>query len=266
MFTVDAFSKHLFQGNTCAVCILDDWFPDIMLQNIASQNLFSETAFIVQRDGMNPELRWFTVSEEVDFCGYGTLSAGAVYLTHVKPTAPEVIFETRKFGSVRAFRQGEVFQFEVSATPLAPMTSDTKVLAALPGASPQKMFQSQQGNLVIVYDREKDVAHMKPHFEDLMANGYYGYILTSPGQETDYTFRYFSPRKTNVWEDPVNGSSHAFLAPYWSDVLEKTSLKAQSASLRGGEVYATLKENGQVQIGGYVTLYAESLLHLPTLN
>ncbi|HSW77091.1 MAG TPA: PhzF family phenazine biosynthesis protein [Candidatus Saccharimonadales bacterium] len=262
MYIVDAFTDKLFRGNTCAVCIFPEWPDDKMLQNIALQNLFAETAFIVLRKDTNPELRWFTVSQEVDFCGYGTLSAGYVYLTHIMPKQSNVTFVTRRYGLLPVTRNDNFYQIEVPVKPPLEYIFNEDVYAALGGVRPETMVSSARGDLLIVYPRESDLRSIHPDFLRLMATGYYGYVLTSPGESADYSYRYFSPRMTNVWEDPVNGASQSVLAPFWAEKLGKSSLHGQAVSQRGGDVYCEYHGGNSVKIGGNVSPYLSGELTL----
>lgn len=254
IYTVDAFTDVPFRGNTCAACVLPDWPDDVVLQRIATQNMFSETAFIVERTA-GPELRWFSISQEVDFCGHGTLSAGYVYLTHVMPDLAEVTFTTRRYGLLPVKKDGALFQITVPVKLPTDSIFDEAVFAALGGPKPIEMVNSVRGDLLVVYASEADVGAVAPRFETLMACGYYGYVLTAPGENADYVYRYFSPRMPGVWEDPVNGASQSVLAPFWAGKLGKQNLHGQAASRRGGDIYCTYTSGETVTIGGKVTLY-----------
>lgn len=255
IFTVDAFTDVPFRGSTCAVCIFPEWPEDTLLQRIAVQNQFAETAFIVPRAGANPELRWFTVSQEVDFCGYGTLSAGFVYLTHLAPTQAGVTFATRRYGSLPVEKISDLFQIEVPVKKPTETLFDDAVFAALGGPRPEAMVDSERRDLLVLYRNEAEVRSVAPKFKELMATGYYGYALTSPGDKADFAYRYFSPRMTNVWEDPVNGASLSVFAPFWCEKLQKTALHGQAVSARGGDVYCEYSGGPTLKIGGRVSPY-----------
>lgn len=262
MYIVDAFTNMPFKGNTCAVCIFPEWPDDVTLQNIARQNLFAETAFIVPHNENYPELRWFTVSQEVDFCGYGTLSAGYVYLTSIATKQSHVTFSTRNYGLLPVTRNDDFYQIEVPVTLPREQLFNDDVYAALGGAHPETMLNSERGDLLVVYSKEVDIRVIVPDFLKLMETGYYGYILTSQGDSADYTYRYFSPRMTNVWEDPVNGGSQSVLAPFWANKLRKSKLHGQAASQRGGDIYCEYNEGNTVKIGGSVSPYLKGELTL----
>lgn len=262
IYTVDAFTDQSFRGNTCAVCIFPEWPDDNLLQNIAKQNLFAETAFIVPRVDAYPELCWFTVSQEVDFCGYGTLSAGYVYLTHIAPKESDVTFITRRYGLLPVTRDDSFYQIEVPIKPPLETLFNEDVYAALGGIRPETMVNSSRGDLLVVYQKESDIRSINPDFPKLMATGYYGYVLTSIGESADFSYRYFSPRMTNVWEDPVNGASLSVLAPFWTQKLGKSSLHGQAASQRGGDIYCEYGGRETVKIGGKVSPYLKGELIL----
>lgn len=255
IYTVDAFTDRLFRGNTCAVCVLETWPDDALLQKIATQNLCAETAFIVPREGDYPELRWFTVSQEVTFCGYGTLSAGYVYLTYVMPDLRNVTFATRHYGLLPVQKQGERFEIEVPVKRSLEEHFDEAVYAALGGPRPEVIMKTERGDLLVVYPTEADVVAVRPDFGALIACGYYGYVLTAPGEVADYVYRYFSPRMPGVWEDPVNGASQSVLAPYWAKKLSKQQLYSQAVSSRGGDIYCTYEGGERVRIAGQVVPY-----------
>ena len=264
MYVVDAFSDKIFSGNTCAVCIFSEWPDDSVLQNIAKQNLFAETAFIVAGDDNVPELRWFTVSQEVDFCGYGTVSAGYVYLNFLSRDQKDVVFQTRNYGQLKVENRDGIYQIETSAKKLVSNEFIEDVCKALGGIRPKAMIKSERDDLIVVYSKESDVLSIAPDFNALMACGYYGYILTSLGDSSDYSYRYISPRMPNVWEDPVNGSSQSSLVPYWAEQLNKNELHGRAVSQRGGNIYAEYKRDDSIVIiGGHVSLYAKSQILLP---
>jgi PhzF family phenazine biosynthesis protein len=262
IFTVDAFTDQSFRGNTCAVCIFHEWPDDLVLQGIAAQNLFAETAFIVPHENGDPELRWFTVSQEVDFCGYGTLSAGYVYLTYIAPSQTDVTFTTRRYGPIPVKNNHGFFQIEVPVKPPLKEIFDNAVFAALGGPRPETMITSTRNDLLVVYRNETDVRSVAPDFAALMANPYYGFVLTGPGDRAHYAFRYFSPRMTNVWEDPVNGASQSVLAPYWAARLGQAELHGRAVSLRGGDVYCEYSGGDTVKIGGRVMPYLQGEIQL----
>ena len=255
IYTVDAFTDTLFCGNTCAVCLFPGWPEDQILQNVAAQNLFAETAFINLSSKPHPELRWFTVSQEVGFCGYGTLSAGYVYLNHINPNLQKITFSTRHYGLVPVKKRDNLYTIEVHVKKLQEPLFDEAVHESLGGTRPLTMIKSERGDLIILYANELDLIAISPDFPSLMKNHYHGYVLTSPSKSADYAYRYFSPRMPNVWEDPVNGASQSALAPYWVDRLGKSKVHGQAASRRGGDVYCEFKGGSTLEIGGKVAPY-----------
>lgn len=262
-FTVNAFAQGPFTGNTCVVCIFDQWPDDGTLLKMAQTHLVAETAFICHTPGSPPELRWFTTSTEVDFCGYGTLSAGYVYLKHLSPGENSITFKTRNYGDLPVTRKTDRFEIEVPIKkPIAEIFDDA-VYGSLSGPRPQKMMTSERGDLLIAYSNESEVRSITPDYVRLMSRehaghkNYFGYILTAPGQDgTDFVYRYFSPRMPGVWEDPVNGASLSVSGPYWSTKLNKKILKGSAVSARGGWVFCDLSKPDKIYIGGYVDLYA----------
>lgn len=265
MHIVDVFSRRSFGGSTCAVCLLPDWLPDALLLSIARQNLFAETAFVVPTANPDkPELRWFTVSTEVAFCGYGTLAAGFVCLARGSPSRPGIVFATRQYGDIPVRRHNGLY--ELAVPPRLPLseTSDDAVRSGLGAPEAGVMLATARNDLLIRYGSEAEIRAVAPDFARLMANPYFGYILTAPGDSADYAYRYFSPRLTNIWEDPANGASQSTLAPYWYQQLGKTALTGHAVSTRGGEVFCRYNpaEDDQVHIGGHITPYCNGQLTL----
>lgn len=264
MYTVDAFASKPFQGNTCAVCILEEWLPNETLQNIAQQNLFAETAFILTGSLPEPKLRWFSASQEVDFCGHGSLSAAFVYLNYIEKTKLRVTFSTKNNEEILVRKNNNLFTIHVPAKTIVNESfTDQNVLEALNTKATPKLLKTERGDLLIIYDSEDDILSARPNFTKLMDCGYYGYILTSPSSKADYAYRYFSPRMTNSWEDPVNGASQTILAPYWSKKLEKEELHGVALSKRGGKLFCKYNaEQNEVFIGGEVCLYQKGTIYI----
>lgn len=254
-YRVNAFSSETAQGNPCAVCIYTEWPDDNVLQAIAIENGLAETVFVKINETGNPELRWFTVSQEVEFCGYGTLSAAYAYLNHVNSNQDCVTFSIRnkKFKEISVQKHQGLFKMSVPAQPPLMEVFDEAVCRALGGTKPKTMYTTDRGDLLIVYD-DKSLNELKPNYQALVECGYYGYILTAPSDRSDYQTIYVSPRMTDVWVDPANGASQATLAVYWQATLNKNDLHGVSATTTGGDFYCQYEpQSSQVYIGGRVT-------------
>ena len=254
-FQVDAFTHRLFAGNPAGVCLLEAWLPDGTLQSIAAENNQSETAFLVPReDGY--DLRWFTPATEVDLCGHATLAAAHVLFRHRGLEGDEVKFQT-KSGELAVTRRGEVLVLDFPSTPAVacdPPGALVKGLGKLP------VFTAKSRDYLAVYESEEDVRGLKPDFAELARLDCLGVIATAPGMECDFVSRFFAP-SAGVNEDPVTGSAHCTLAPYWAEQAGRPELTARQVSRRGGELSCLLKE-GRVIISGRARTYLTGTLHL----
>ena len=256
LYQVDAFTSRLFGGNPAAVCPLTEWLPDATMQAIAAENNLAETAFFVpQGDGYL--LRWFTPTVEVDLCGHATLASGYVVTRILAPERRSVIFDTLKAGPLEVSREGDrlAMDFPAWAPELKP--ADPRVLAAL-GAPPVESFVAR-GRTLAVFDRAEEVAALRPDFAAMRLIEGADAIATAPGRDgVDFVSRYFAPNY-GVDEDPVTGSAHCVLAPYWAARLGKEQLTARQISARGGELTCTLRGD-RVTIAGHAVLYFEGTI------
>lgn len=243
MFQVDAFSEHVFGGNPAAVCPLDTWLDDAMLQAIAEENNLSETAFFVATDDAF-ELRWFTPLDEVDLCGHATLATAHVIFTHLSYNRPEITFQTRS-GELRVSRAESGYAMDFPAT-LPDATDAPKALIDGLGKQPQQLLAAF--DYVAVYASEDEVQSLSPDFAKLRELGLRGVVVTAPGKQVDFVSRCFFP-KLRVDEDPVTGSAHCELAPYWASQLGQNKFIAAQLSRRGGRIECEVKGDRVVLIG-----------------
>lgn len=260
LFQVDAFTSRLFCGNPAAVCPLSRWLEDGLLQNIALENTVSETAFFVPA-GRGYALRWFTPEREVDLCGHATLASAFVLWDRLGCQEPILHFETRS-GRLSVEREGEwlVMDFPLlEAGPCAPLPL---VLEGL-GRPPQELRcvrrSGRTGNYLAVYDSEEEVRALEPDMTRLKALEQ-GVLVTAPGDRVDFVSRYFVP-SYGIPEDPVTGSSHCTLAPYWARRLGKTQLHAWQVSRRGGEIVCRCGKD-RVSLAGRAVCYLEGTVFL----
>ncbi len=252
LYQVDAFTDRLFGGNPAAVCPLEKWLPDATMQAIAAENNLSETAFFV-REGGDYALRWFTPTVEVDLCGHATLASGHVVMSFLEPQRESVSFRTMKAGTLTVARRGDMMVMDFPARPAATAEPPPGLLAAL-GGEPREVLRARDH--LVVYDSTAEIAALKPDLVALASVGCWAAIVTAPGENgIDFVSRFFAPAQ-GVPEDPVTGSSHTTLTPYWARRLGKTALEARQLSRRGGALRCTLNGD-RVSIGGRAVLYFE---------
>ena len=231
IYQVDAFTSRRFAGNPAAICPLEDWLPDEQLQAIALENNLSETAYFVP-NGDHYKLRWFTPGVEVDLCGHATLATAFVIMTELAPERREVRFQTRS-GELVVTRDGDRFKMDFPARPPSECTVYPDLIGAL-GATPERVLAAR--DYLVIYGSEAEVRGLRPSMERLAQVDRFAVIVTAPGNDVDFVSRFFAPAK-GVPEDPVTGSAHCTLIPYWADRLGKKQLHALQVSPRGGEIW-----------------------------
>jgi predicted PhzF superfamily epimerase YddE/YHI9 len=258
LYQVDAFTGDLFGGNPAAVCPLERWLPDATMRAIAAENNLSETAFFV-RDGDGYALRWFTPSVEVDLCGHATLASGFVIMSVLEPGRDAVRFHTAKAGTLTVTRAGDMLAMDFPARPAAPAEAPPGLLEVLGGA-PRAVLRAR--DYLVVHDSAAEIAALKPDFAALAkVKDCWAVIVTAPGENgVDFVSRFFAPAQ-GVPEDPVTGSSHCTLTPYWAQRLGKTTLEGRQLSRRGGALRCTLNGD-RVKIAGRAVLYLEGEISL----
>ncbi|WP_419163718.1 PhzF family phenazine biosynthesis protein [Candidatus Palauibacter sp.] len=252
LYQLDAFADRPFEGNPAAVCPLDAWLDDATLQKIAAENNLSETAFFVP-EGAGFGLRWFTPVSEVDLCGHATLASAWVILNQMGPEREDVRFATRSGELI--VRQGEDGRLvmDFPAKPAVPRAAPRALIEGL-GAEPIEVLASDRDYLVL-FAAEDDVRKLKPHFARLRGLDRLGIIASAPGVSADFVSRFFAP-SVGVREDPVTGSAHCTLVPYWAARLGRgdASLEARQISARGGTLVC--RHLGErVTIAGRAALY-----------
>ncbi len=229
-FQVDAFASRRFEGNPAAVCPLKEWLSDDLMQSIAAENNLSETAFFVPaQSGFH--LRWFTPLAEVDFCGHATLASGHVLFDALDYEKQSVVFETRS-GEMTVERSGKLYVMNFPAQPPKPCSPPKALIEAL-GAKPTEVLAAD--DYLAVFESQAVVQSLAPDFARLGDLDLRGVIATAPGDDHDFVSRFFGP-KLGIDEDPVTGSAHCELTPYWSKRLSKKQLRARQISRRGGDV------------------------------
>jgi predicted PhzF superfamily epimerase YddE/YHI9 len=248
---VDAFADRPFSGNPAAVMPLDAWLDDATMQAIAAENNLAETAFLVPATGdADYELRWFTPTVEVVLCGHATLASGHVLLGD-DPAREEIRFRTRKAGVLKVARAGDGYALDLPSWPTAP--KPLPEMAAAMGGAPIETQWREGGYSLFVYGNEAEICALKPDFRRLAALGDILFIATAPGVETDVVSRVFAPG-AGIDEDPVTGSAHSILTPYWAERLGRDSFSAYQASARGGHVDCRLAGDRVILGGRCVTV------------
>lgn len=256
LFQVDAFTEILFKGNPAAVCPLDCWLEEPLLQAIAAENNLSETAFLVKRD-THYELRWFTPKAEVDLCGHATLASAYVIFNYHEPSLDTVHFQT-KSGLLSVARQDDLLAMTFPARPGAPCEAPAVLVEAL-GVRPVECFISR--DYLAVFDSEETIKTIAPAMDQLATLDCLGVIISAPGTRSDFVSRFFAP-KVGIPEDPVTGSAHCTLIPYWAERLGKQKLHALQLSVRGGELFCE-HLGDKVTIAGRAVVYLEGFIRLP---
>jgi PhzF family phenazine biosynthesis protein len=256
IYQVDAFASEVFVGNPAAVCPLDDWLPDETMQAIARENNLSETAFFVDEGDGGYHLRWFTPAHEVDLCGHATLGTAFVIATYLDEGRDEVRFRSRS-GPLTVTRDDDLYTLDFPALPPRRLEPRGDVAAAL-GRAPEELWDEM--DLMAVFASEAEVAALRPDMAKVAALDTRGVIATAPGESCDFVSRFFAPR-AGIPEDPVTGSAHCILAPYWAERLGKSRLAARQISARGGEL-AVARAGARVRISGRVAPYMEGRIHV----
>lgn len=253
-FQVDAFADRPFSGNPAAVCPLPEWLPDELLQSIAEENNLSETAFFVEEeDGYR--LRWFTPTVEVDLCGHATLASAFVLFEHLGFNGSVVRFRTLS-GELPVTREGDLYALDFPARKPSRRELTRKLEQAL-RVEPEQVWQAR--DTMAVFENERQVRFITPDINLLSQLDTFAVIVTAPGDDCDFVSRFFAPAK-GVFEDPVTGSAHTTLIPYWSERLGKTKLHARQISKRGGELWCELLGD-RVKIAGRAVLFATGEIH-----
>ncbi|SRR5579884_1833244 len=256
IYQVDAFSSSVFSGNPAAVCPLEEWLPDEQLQAIAAENNLSETAYFVRKDGDGYQLRWFTPGCEVDLCGHATLASAYVLFHELGDPGDLLRFHTRS-GELRVKRKGGLLALDFPARPPSPATPAPALIEAL-GAEPKEVLAAR--DYLVLFESEDDVRGLSPDMEKLKKIDRFATIVTAPGKSCDFVSRFFAPAK-GVPEDPVTGSAHCTLVPYWAAQLGKTALHARQVGRRGGELFCQLMGD-RVEIAGYAALFLRGTIQI----
>ena len=263
IFQVDAFTSQLFGGNPAAVVLLQQWIDDAVLQSIAAENNLAETAYLVPIES-GWELRWFTPTFEVALCGHATLAAAHVLVTQLNCTDNLLNFETRESGTLTVeCKHDGMYAMSFPAISVV-KSNDTHEVGTALGSEPYRLmtghYSPDQMDFVAVFETEDLVAALQPDAAEFKRLNSRGVIATAKGKSCDFVSRYFAP-EFGIYEDPVTGSAHCLLTPYWSDVLNKSDMQAQQISPRGGEIQCAM-DNKRVILTGRAVNYMAGTIYI----
>ncbi len=262
LFQVDSFTDTTFGGNPAAVCPLADWLPDTTLQAIAAENNLSETAFFV-KESQGYRLRWFTPVEEVDLCGHATLAAAYVLFEELRHPDPAILFHS-KSGPLNVLKTPQGYMMDFPVWSYKPLDADETLIRAL-GVKPDECYMA--ADIMAVFKDEQTVRNLSPDYALLgQIRDTRGILATAPGysegdKTIDFVSRAFFP-KLGINEDPVTGSAHCVLTPYWAERLGKKRLLARQISKRGGNLLCEMRDE-RVEITGQAVLYMKGEIHVP---
>jgi PhzF family phenazine biosynthesis protein len=259
IFQIDVFTSSLFKGNPAAVVLLPHWINDALLQAIAAENNLAETAFIVP-NGDVFEIRWFTPVAEVALCGHATLASAYVIFNELDFRTNQVHFLSRFSGDLWVTKNEWHYELNLPLDEISEVKNYTNNLWTALGKKPDAVYKGKSDYLFI-YQTPQDIKQLNPDFKALKSIDARGVIVTAPGNNTDFVSRFFAPQ-IGIDEDPVTGSAHTTLLPYWSKRLDKSKLSAAQLSERGGLLFCELK-NQRAYISGEACLYLRGEISVP---
>lgn len=252
IYQVDAFTDKLFSGNPAAVCILDKWLSDDLMQSIAEENNLAETAFVV-RNEKNFEIRWFTPAVEVDLCGHATLASAFVLFNILEYPDSVIRFHSPRSGLLTVEKKDEMLFLDFPSDTLESIRELNNIsIEKCIGVQPLELYKGKTDYMVVIED-EQSLKNLQPDLNEIAKLNARGLIVTAKGDSVDFVSRFFAPQ-SGINEDPVTGSAHTSLIPLWSDKLSKTKMMAHQLSPRGGELLCEFKHE-RCLIGGKARLY-----------
>lgn len=257
LYQVDAFTEKLFGGNLAAVCPLDEWEDDDLLQKIAMENNLAETAFYVRR-GDRYEIRWFTPQVEVDLCSHATLAAAYVLFFHENHDGNFVQFHSPRSGELRVSRNANGLTLDFPVDEFREISISSEIMACF-DKKPVEAYKGKT-DYMLVYEKEADIVDIEPRFDSITKLKARGVIITAKGDDVDFVSRFFAPQ-SGIIEDPVTGSAHTTLTPYWAGKLDKTELSAVQLSERKGYLQCRLMGD-RVEISGQAKLYLKGEIYI----
>ena len=258
IYQIDAFTNKLFGGNPAAVVPLDSWIDDALMQQIAMENNLAETVFFVpEKKGFH--IRWFTPELEIDLCGHATLASAYVLYHFLGYTESSILFYS-KSGELQVRKKDSLLQLNFpSRMPVLITEYPNELLKGLGISNPVAVYKSR--DYVVELQNEKELKQVRPDFSPLNKIDVIGIVITAPGSDCDFVSRFFAPN-CGIPEDPVTGSSHSSLIPFWAEKLNKPELHARQLSQRQGELWCELLENDRVLIAGEAVFYMKGEINV----
>lgn len=256
MYQIDAFSDKLFGGNPASIVPLESWLSEELMQNIAMENNLSETAFFVKEE-QNYHIRWFTPTTEVKLCGHATLASAFVIFNYIEPNLQQVTFDS-KSGELKVAKDGEFLTMDFPMQkPIK--TKKPEIFKEAFGVEPIEVLKNE--DYLVIFENEEVIKSIKPNFEKLKRLDLRGVIISAKGNDVDFVSRLFAPN-FGIDEDPVTGSAHTELTPYWAEKLNKNRLFAKQVSKRGGELICEI-DGDRVKISGKAVEFMQAEITLP---
>ena len=260
IFQVDAFTSKIFKGNPAAVCPLKEWLPDQIMQNIAMENNLSETAFFISEDDTF-HIRWFTPNTEIDLAGHPTLATAHILFNEYKKNYKSFIFKTKIGDTLNVSINKDLYLMNFPSRP-PKIVDDIRDIYDVLGKKPIELLAHR--DLIAVFENQNEISNINPDLEKLKKLDYPSVVITAVGDDSDFVSRNFAP-KLGIPEDPVTGSSHCELIPYWSKILDKKDMIALQISERGGKIYCS-DNNDRVIIGGEAVTFSRGEIDLRASN
>lgn len=258
IYQIDAFTDHIFSGNSAAVCPLTSWISDDIMQKIAMENNLSETVFYVKNNNQY-EIRWFTPTVEIDLCGHATLAAAYVLFNFENYSADVVHFYSPRSGALSVAKKDDFFTLNFPVD-VSFETHLTPEISACFNTTPIAVYKART-DYMIVFETEEQIKHIVPNFDEIAKLKSRGVMITAKGNQVDFVSRFFAPQ-SGINEDPVTGSAHTTLTPYWTKRLNKTELTAIQLSDRKGYLQCKLLNDHRVEISGKGKLYLIGEIYL----
>ena len=257
IFQIDAFTNKLFSGNPAAVCVLEEWLADSLMQSIAAENNLPATAFLLHIKNTF-SMRWFGPEYEIPLCGHGTLACASVIFEQLQVTESSLSVSYPK-GTIKLHNRNKLFSFEFPIRSITESPLDPLLLKGL-GMTSKQAFKDSSERCLVIAETEEEIERLDPDMQILRQLNFSAIVVTAPGNTVDFVSRTFYPKKS-ISEDSVTGSSHCSLVPYWANRLKKRRFIAHQLSKRGGIIHCELHDNA-VSIEGAATLYMKGLLFL----
>jgi len=252
LYQIDAFTDTLFSGNPAAVCILDSWIDEALMQNISSENNLAETAFIVPQE-RDYEIRWFTPMTEVDLCGHATLASAFVLFHLLHHQEPSIKFHSHKSGLLTVRKMDDLLMMDFPTDQIKQLPEEQNILfQQCIGIKPTEIYKGKTDYIAVI-EKEHDLEYLQPDLNEISKLKARGLVVTAKGDHVDFVSRFFAPQ-SGIPEDPVTGSSHTSLLPLWSEKLGKTKFTARQLSKRGGRLVCEY-QGERCLIGGNAKLY-----------